>query len=126
MKRHILVIDDEAEIRELLGQFLNASGFLVTGASCRSEALTAVQQGRPDLIISDLQLEDADGLELITALKASCPDSPVILLTGVLFEPGVVQSVLGAQGVQYIPKTSPLTRILEVVRTLLSGDKRAL
>ena len=71
----------------MLAQFLTGSGYVVTTAGSAAEALTCVQRDPPDLILSDLQLEDADGLEMIGRLKTVLPATPVILLTGVLFTP---------------------------------------
>lgn len=124
MKQHILIIDDEATIRDLLSQFLTACAYRVTAVSSAAEALKAVQQDPPHLIISDLQLEDADGLEMIGQLKEALPQVPVILLTGVLFEPDVVRDVLSKKVACYLEKTSPLTKILETVRELLERPAR--
>jgi CheY-like chemotaxis protein len=119
MKNKILVIDDESQIRDLLAQFLGGCGYAVTTASSAAEALTCVQRQPPDLILSDLQLEDADGLEMIGQLKTLLPDTPVILLTGVLFDADIVRDVLNKKVASYLAKTSPLARILEEVRHLL-------
>ena len=121
MKKHILIVDDEADIRNLLGQFLTGQGYAVTSVASAAEALRASQQEPPDLIISDLQLEDADGLEMIAELKAALPRTPVILLTGVLFDPEVVSGVLSEKVARYLEKTSSLARILETVRGLLGA-----
>jgi len=120
MKQHILIIDDEATIRDLLAQFLTVSDYRVTTVSTAAEALKSVAQDPPHLIISDLQLEDADGLEMIGQLKEALPQAPVILLTGVLFEPEVVRDVLSKKVACYLEKTSSLARILETVRELLA------
>ena len=69
MKKHILIVDDEASIRDLLGQFLTGKDYKVTTVASAAEALRAGQNERPDLIISDLQLEDSDGLEMIARLR---------------------------------------------------------
>jgi DNA-binding response OmpR family regulator len=119
MTRHILVVDDEADIRDLLVEFLGTSGFRVTAVPSAHEADEAVRRDAPDLIISDLQLEDSDGLEMIAKLKAALPSTPVILLTGVLFDPKAVWRILGMGVSAYLPKTSTLARILEEVRRLL-------
>lgn len=125
MKKHILVDDDEADIRELLGQALTAHGYRATAVASATEAHQIARQTPPDLIISDLQLEDSDGLEMIAKLKATLPNTPVILLTGVLFDPEVVSGVLSTKVACYLPKTSPLARILEAVRQLLSPPPAA-
>ena len=119
MKKHILIVDDEAAIRDLLAQCLTASGYRVTAVASAVEALGAIRQERPDLIISDLQLEDTDGLEMIGQLKAVLPDTPVILLTGVLFDPEVVRDTLSQKVSSYLAKTSSLKRILQEVERLV-------
>ena len=119
MKQHLLVVDDEANIRELLGKCLASNGYRVTAVASAAEALRVARDERPDLIISDLQLEDADGLEMIAELKAEFPERPVILLTGVLFDPKVVNELLPAKVDCYLEKTSSLAKILEAVRRLI-------
>ena len=125
MKKHILIVDDEADIRELLGQFLESVGYKVTSASSQAGALEAVRSEPPHLIISDLQLEDADGLQMIARLKAVLPDVPVILLTGVLFDPKAVNDVLLSKVSCYLNKTSSLAKIQEAIRRLLPEPSTA-
>jgi DNA-binding NtrC family response regulator len=119
MKKHILIVDDEADIRDLLAQFLTLNGYRTTAVASATEALLVGRADPPDLIMADLQLEDADGLEMIAKLKAMLPDKPVILLTGVLFDPEVVRDVLSTKVACYLEKTSSLERILEAVHHLL-------
>ena len=57
---------------------------------------------------------------MIGQLKAARPDTPVILLTGVLFEPDVVRDVLSSKVACYLEKTASLAKILETVRHLLA------
>jgi CheY-like chemotaxis protein len=52
--KHILIVDDEAPIREILSQMLTQSGFRVTEAASAHEALGKLESDRPDLLISDL------------------------------------------------------------------------
>jgi DNA-binding NtrC family response regulator len=117
--KHILIVDDEADIRAILQQFLGHAGYRVTAAPSVFEALRVLKADPPQLLISDLQLEDSDGFALIEELKAVMPDTPVILLTGVLFDPQVIQETFGGRISCYLPKTSPLTRILAEVKQLL-------
>jgi CheY-like chemotaxis protein len=121
MNKHILLIDDEAAIRDLLARFLFSSRYRVTAVALAIEALEIVQRDPPDLIISDLQLEDEDGLEMIAQLKKKLPDVPVILLTGVLFDPQVVRENLSKKVSCYLEKTSSLAEIKAAVVRLLEG-----
>jgi len=125
MKKHILIVDDEADIRELLGQFLESVGYKVTAASSQAGALEAVRDEPPHLIISDLQLEDADGLQMIGRLKTVLPDVPVILLTGVLFDPKAVNDVLLSRVSCYLDKTSSLSKIHDAIRRLMREPSTA-
>jgi DNA-binding NtrC family response regulator len=120
-KRHILVVDDEFVIRELLESFLSMSGYRVTTVSSAFEAEAIAVRDRPDVVITDLQLEESDGLEMVTRLKTLLPDTPMILLTGVLFDPKVVREVLHKKVSSYIEKTAPLSQILGEVRRLTGG-----
>lgn len=119
MKKHILTIDDEPEIRELLGAALSGRGYRVTTAAGGVEALRVAQAESIDLIISDLQMEDADGLELIAQLKLIHPNTPAILLTGVLFDPEVVRDNVSKKVACYIEKTSPLVKILGEIQRII-------
>lgn len=119
MTKHILTIDDEAEIRDLLGAVLGSRGYRVTAAGSGVEALRIAQAGPIDLIISDLQMEDVDGLELIAQLKQIHPDTPAILLTGVLFDPEVVRDNISKKVSCYIEKTAPLSKILGEIQRFI-------
>jgi DNA-binding NtrC family response regulator len=121
MKKHILIVDDEASILELLGAYLTNAGYRVTAVSTAYKAEEVAAKDKPDLVISDLQLENSDGLELIARLKSGLPDTPMILLTGVLFDAKFVHENLAKKVSCYIEKTSPLSRILGEVQRLLAS-----
>jgi DNA-binding response OmpR family regulator len=81
--KKILVVDDKSSISNLLIQFLS-SNYLVESREDGLEALTMLQQGNiPDLIITDLQMPNLDGYELIKRLKESgyFKDIPIIVLS---------------------------------------------
>ena len=78
--RHIVVVDDEAAARDMVGDYLRMHGFTVSlcdgGASLRVE----IAKGRPDLIVLDLHMPKEDGLSIVHELKQKS-DIPVIMLT---------------------------------------------
>jgi len=119
--KHILTIDDESGIREILREVLVASGYRVTGADSEEEAMRIIRSDPPDLIITDLQLEEADGFALIAHAKAVVPKTPIILLTGMLFDPAVALGPVGDMIAAYLQKTVPLERVLKEVKHHL-GD----
>lgn len=78
---HILVVDDDAEIRSLLARYLGGQGFRVTTAQDRRDCLARVADAPPDLIVLDVMLPDGTGLEICRSLQDQRPRIPVILLT---------------------------------------------
>ena len=77
----ILVVDDEAFMREVLELRLRKKGFEVCLASSGAEAQEQTRAEEPDVVISDVMMPDLDGLELLQLLKAGDPHRPVVLIT---------------------------------------------
>jgi len=77
---HILVVDDDREIRTLLREYLEKNGFRATAVADGNETRRALERGRFDLIVLDLMLPHESGLDICRALRASS-DIPVIMLT---------------------------------------------
>jgi len=77
---HILVVDDDAEIRSLLGEYLHKNGCKATVVADGKGMWTALARGKVDLIVLDLMLPGEDGLALCRRLRADS-DTPVIMLT---------------------------------------------
>lgn len=121
MPKHILSIDDEAPILDLIERFLSSKGYRVTTAQTAAAARKVVEVDPPDLIITDLQLEDSDGLKLVEELKVLLPAVPVILLTGVLFDARAIEENIGKRVSGYLDKTAPLKQLLQEIHRLL-GD----
>ncbi len=80
---HLLVVDDDREIRSLVAQFLTKHGYRVTGVKDGAEMLRTLDGARVDLIVLDLMLPGEDGLSLCRRLRASpaTAQTPVIMLT---------------------------------------------
>jgi two-component system OmpR family response regulator len=78
---HILIVDDDAEIRSLLSQYLIKNGLRVTAVADGRAMWQALEAGRIDLIVLDLMLPGEDGLTLCRDLRARSSDIPVIMLT---------------------------------------------
>jgi DNA-binding NtrC family response regulator len=77
----VLVVDDEAAMREVLEIRLQQWGYRVHIAACAEEARELVEQREPDLVLSDVVLPELSGLELLKVLKAGNADRPVLLMT---------------------------------------------
>ncbi len=119
MSKTILHLDDEAAIRELLAELLVGLGYRVRSVASPGEALAVARAETIDLIISDLQLDEADGLETIAQLREMHATTPVILLTGVLISPKVARETVGRLVSAYIEKTKPLSHIVAEITRLI-------
>ena len=119
MKQHILVVDDEAPIRDLLSAYFKKHGYQVSTAGTAAEACRMVDEQSVNAVVLDVLLPDTDGLEALAMMKASHPKLPVIIMTGIGFDEELLQEAMqkGASG--YVSKTLPLDQLLmEVHRTL--------
>ena len=123
-KPHILVVDDEPNVRKVLGAMLEQAGYLTTRAATGDEALGLVRAQDPDLVITDLKMPGMDGLDLLRRLKEGFPEIPVILLTA----HGTVEAAVEAmkQGaLDFLAKPFDKTRVLEIVAKGLGQAERA-
>ena len=77
---HILIVDDDAEIRGLLGEYLQKQGYRATAVADGKGLRAAMDKSRPDVIILDLMLPGEDGLALCRDLRARS-EIPIIMLT---------------------------------------------
>ncbi|MFP5077097.1 response regulator [Rhizobium sp. YIM 134829] len=78
---HILVVDDDPEIRRLLGRYLDGQNFRVSLAGSRAECETRLAESRVDLLVLDVMLPDGSGLDLCRSLRDRMPQLSIILLT---------------------------------------------
>jgi two-component system nitrogen regulation response regulator NtrX len=80
----ILVVDDEADIRDLVSGILQDEGFAVRTAADSNTALAAIRARRPRLLIQDIWMQGGglDGLELLDLVKEMDPDMPVVMISG--------------------------------------------
>ena len=84
MTANILVVDDEEDIRHLIGEILRDEGFNCREANGSDTAISEIEIQKPDLIILDiwLQTSGVDGLDLLKMIKEDCPELPVIMISG--------------------------------------------
>jgi pilus assembly protein CpaE len=125
MPEKILFVDDEEQIRKLVGTFLDRHGYSVRTACNGAEALRAISEDPPDLVITDLSMPDVDGLALTRQLRASHLTSrlPIIMLSAHK-ETGDVLAGYGAGADEYVPKPVELSVLGAKVAVVL-GRTRA-
>ena len=84
MASDILIVDDEADIRELVSGILEDEGHKTRLAKDSDEALRTIEERRPSLVILDIWLQGSklDGLEVLARVKKQHPDLPVVIISG--------------------------------------------
>ena len=110
MSRKILVVDDKRNVQVLLSDFLSSQDFEVLTASDGREALDAVRDGSPDLILLDIMMPNMDGYQFISQLRRTS-SIPVIMITAKQQEADLIKGFdLGAD--DYITKPFRLRELL--------------
>ena len=121
---HVLLVDDYAEVRAVLAYLAARTCFDVTvvEASCGAEALLAIAQRRPDLIITDYHMPGMNGLELVRTLRAQGMQMPIVAISS---EPDIADGILATGANHFLPKPYPLQELRALLRSLLSADEEA-
>lgn len=78
---NLLLVDDDPSLLKLLGMRLSSEGFKVITAESGMEALKLLQKEKVDLVISDLRMDEMDGMALFDEVQKHHPNLPVIILT---------------------------------------------
>jgi two-component system, OmpR family, response regulator len=114
---HIIIVDDEAPAREMVGEYLKMHGFAVTLCDGGKSLRSAIETSVPDLVVLDLNMPEEDGLSIIRDLK-SRTNVPVIMLTATASPiDRVVGLELGAD--DYVAKPCELRELMARIRSVL-------
>ena len=79
--RHILVVDDELSMRELLEFMLKKEGYQVSVAKSGSQAIEMLKKSHYDLLLCDIRLGDMTGLDVLRASRTQHPDTTVVMIS---------------------------------------------
>ena len=114
----VLVVDDEANLTELLSMALRYEGWDVRSAGTGSQAVRVARDFDPDAVVLDMMLPDFDGLEVLRRMRAANPSVPVLFLTA---RDAVEDRVSGltAGGDDYVTKPFSLEEVVARVRALM-------
>ena len=84
MAHDILIVDDEIDIRMLIGGVLKDEGYTTREAADTAQALAAIQARQPTLVILDIWLQEGglEGIEILRQLRADMPSVPVVMISG--------------------------------------------
>ncbi|HEY3173097.1 MAG TPA: sigma-54 dependent transcriptional regulator [Thermoanaerobaculia bacterium] len=101
--QRLLIVDDEASIRDMLAFFFHKRGFEVMTASNFTEGQASVLRSTPDLVLCDIKMPDGNGLDLLKKIKAESPKTPVIMITAHTSTADAIDA-MKAGAVDYIAK----------------------
>jgi two-component system OmpR family response regulator len=118
VEARLLVVEDDANIVELLSASLRYAGFEVATATDGYEALRAAREFRPDLMVLDVMMPGIDGFEVVRRLTAEGGRCPVVFLTA---RDGVEDTITGLTigGDDYVTKPFSLDEVLARIRAVL-------
>lgn len=117
----VLVVDDEASIRQSLEGILKDEGIAVVTASDGESAITQLSAHRPALVLLDIWMPGMDGVETLKRIKEISPETPVVMISGhATISTALTATRLGA--LDFLEKPLELTSTLHLVRKVLNAD----
>src|SRR5260221_9628631 len=123
MPSHVLIVDDEETICWGVSRLLQSEGHEASVASSAEEALAAIEQSAPDLIVMDVRLPGLDGLAAMRQLREEGNEVPIVVITAF----GNLETAVGAMkagAIDYLPKPFDLEQAATVIRRALSRSGR--
>ncbi len=115
----IIIAEDSATQAQAIKAMLQVRGFDVEIYSDGRQALAAVEAHPPDLVLTDLDMPNMDGLELVEAIRASRPQVPVVLMTAFGSEEIAMKALAGGAA-SYVPKRTLNQDLIETVDAVLT------
>ncbi len=119
----ILLVDDHVVVREGLRVLIETQPdfSIMAEAGSVAEGLVRIRAERPDLVITDLQMAGGGGVELITAVRRTEPELPIVVLTA-FGGPGDVDSALAAGATSYLLKDTPRAELFAALQRSSRGE----
>ena len=115
---HIMVVDDELSMREVLEMMLNKEGYQVTCAENGRNAIGLLEKNQYDLMLCDIRLGDISGLDVLQASKKCNPDTVVILISAYASTETAVEA-MNAGAYDYVPKPFDKDELMQTVAKAL-------
>jgi CheY-like chemotaxis protein len=119
--KRILVIEDDAPIREVTVRLLTAAGYGVTAAVSGSAGLRAWREHGADLVLTDMRMLDMDGFQIIRELRTDAPDLPAVVMSGDTTGSGQRNAEPPPDRVGFLHKPFLRAQLLAVVEAALAA-----
>jgi two-component system OmpR family response regulator len=124
-KGHVLVVDDEVAITDLITEVLSIAGYQVTTSSDGLDALNQIRRSKFDLILLDVNLPKVDGFAVLEKIREGAPTQPIIMISARIDKDDVTRGLrLGAD--DYVRKPFSVEELVLRIENLLKRDGRNL
>ena len=123
-RKTLLIVDDDADLRGAVAEQLQAEDFVALEAATAGEGIRLAQEGRPDLILLDVDLPDMDGREACRQMRTAGVSAPVIMLTAAAADDDTVQG-LDAGANDYVTKPYKFAVLLARIRAQLRSHEHS-
>lgn len=118
--RAVLVVDDSADLTEVVAEYLSIYDYTVYTATSGQEALEHLQKREIGVVVSDIHMPGMDGLTLMSEIKARYPGIPVILITG--FSVGEARKIaLGKGADAFVAKPFRMKELKDVIESFYTA-----
>ena len=119
----VLVVDDFASWRDMVCALLERKGLQVVGqAGNAADAIRKAQELKPDLILLDIRLPDATGIETASQILQRVPDTKIIFVTQTI-NTAIAQAAMADGACGYVLKIDAANELLQAIESALRGDK---
>jgi two-component system C4-dicarboxylate transport response regulator DctD len=119
-RRRVLIVDDEPQMAAMLQEAVSSLGYSVLVAATGPDAIQAVLEFQPDVVLLDITLPGIPGDLVLECLHGGDPDLPIVMLTGNT-DPNLVVYTLARGAFDYIAKPFNVTRLCQAIETALAS-----
>ena len=117
----VLLVDDEADVLDVMQQVLELKGFDVATAGTFTEAVASGTASVPSVLVTDFLLPDGNGIELIDLLRVRSPDLPAVLVSGNIEDDDEIQAAIDSGRVEYLRKPFTMSRLYSAIERVLKS-----
>ncbi len=119
----VLVVDDEADFRQLMTFWLESKGYLILSAADGETGIKLAKENKPDIIFMDLRMPNMDGVETVNRIRQFNKDIPIIIISAYTDDPKAVAAMsYGISGIFY--KGKDFTESLSLLEAALRTHKK--
>jgi DNA-binding NtrC family response regulator len=119
----ILIVDDDAQVRDLFTRIIAEDGYFVNAVATARHARMVLRDREVDVVILDLSLPDADGLDLVREIRSDYPYVKILAISGYMTERTMKASAISAGATATLPKPTTPRKLRDSVFRLLDASR---